>query len=75
MTFVCPHCGTDKSTLNGLCSHCMKFSSLVQPEPSGEARKAAFDILRKHPGCLRQDVVLNDLIDEIAIALDGHAHR
>lgn len=69
MTFACTHCGAEKQTLNGLCPKCHRFSSLEPKEPSREARQTAFKILSKHPDCLRDDVVLNDLIDDIALAI------
>jgi hypothetical protein len=34
-----------------------------------EARQIAFSILTHHPDCLRDDVSLNDLIEEIAQAI------
>ena len=39
-------------------------------EPSAFARATAFNILTRHPECLRDDVTLNDLMDDIAIAID-----
>lgn len=40
-------------------------------EPSPSARQAAFRILQRHPPCLRDGVPLNDLIDDIAAAIDN----
>ena len=37
-----------------------------------EARQIAFLILTHHPDCLRDDVSLNDLIEEIARAIIDH---
>jgi hypothetical protein len=37
-----------------------------------EARQIAFTILIRHPDCLRDDVSLNDLIEEIAQAIIDH---
>lgn len=39
-------------------------------EPTAKARVKAFEILRRHPECLRDDTVMDDLIDEIARAID-----
>lgn len=39
-------------------------------EPSTAARKLALDILMRHPPCLRDDVPLNYLIDDIAASID-----
>lgn len=39
-------------------------------EPSSYARAKAFNALTKHPDCLKDDTVMNDLIDEIASAID-----
>ena len=41
-------------------------------EPSTEARQEAFNILARHPDCIRDDVVMNDLIDDIAQSLDAY---
>lgn len=70
MAIKCPHCGSEKTATNGLCPNCMKFSSLEPSRPTEAARHAAFSILQRHPDCLRDDVVLNDLIDDIATAID-----
>ena len=34
-----------------------------------DGRLTAFKILRRHPDCLKDDVSMNDLIDEIAEAI------
>lgn len=39
-------------------------------EPSAWARAKAFNALTRHSDCLKDDTVMNDLIDEIATALD-----
>lgn len=39
-------------------------------EPSTWARQVAFNLLTRHPDCLRDDTVMNDLIDDIAERLD-----
>jgi hypothetical protein len=46
---------------------------MTEREPTPAARAIAFKILRKHPECLRDDVVMNDLIDDIAAAIDSVA--
>lgn len=38
-------------------------------DPIGQARQIAFSILTKHPDCLRDDVSLSNLIDDIAAAI------
>lgn len=43
-------------------------------EPSTAARQEAFNILTRHPPCLRDDVSLSDLIDDIATAIDKARH-
>jgi hypothetical protein len=40
-------------------------------EPSASARQIAFSILTRHPDCVQDDVSLNDLIDDIAAAIDA----
>ena len=40
-----------------------------EPEPSSKARVKAFSILRSHPECLRDNAVMNELIDDIARAI------
>ena len=40
------------------------------PEPTTWARQQAFSILTRHPDCLKDDVSMNDLIDDIAERLD-----
>lgn len=39
-------------------------------EPTTWARLQAFEILTRHPDCLRDDAVMNGLIDDIADRLD-----
>lgn len=39
-------------------------------EPSASARLTAFNILQRHPRCVREYEPLNDLIDDIAFAID-----
>jgi hypothetical protein len=39
-------------------------------EPSAWARHQAFNILQRHPPCLRDDVPMNYFIDDIADRLD-----
>lgn len=39
-------------------------------EPSTAARKLASDILMRHPPCLRDDVPMNYLIDDIAASIE-----
>lgn len=44
--------------------------------PGGEeARAIAFRILQRHPDCLRDDVVMNDLIEDIASAISPSPAR
>jgi hypothetical protein len=45
--------------------------SPLDREPSKAARATAFQILTNHPDCLRDDTVLNGLIDDIAAAVDA----
>lgn len=40
-------------------------------EPSTKSRHIAFQILTRHGDCLIDDVSLNDLIDDIAKAIDA----
>ena len=40
-------------------------------ELSAEARQEAFNILSRHSDCIRDDVVMNELIDDIAQSLDA----
>lgn len=48
--------------------------SVLRDTPSeGEARQRAFNILSKHPQCLRDDEPLQDLIEDIAIAIRAAA--
>jgi hypothetical protein len=42
-------------------------------EPSTESRQKAFAILIRHGDVLQDDASLNDLIDDIAAAIDGAA--
>ena len=42
----------------------------MNSEPSTTARQTAFNILTRHPTCLTDDMPLNDLIDDIADAID-----
>lgn len=43
---------------------------MTETEPSAWARAKAFNALTRYPDCLKDDTVMNDLIDEIAEALD-----
>ena len=38
-------------------------------EKLAQARLVAFHILTKHPDCLRDDVPLNELVEDIAVAI------
>lgn len=39
-------------------------------EPTEASRQTAFSLLLRHPDVLQDDVSLNDLIDDIATAID-----
>ena len=41
----------------------------TEKQPSGAARQQAFEILRRHPDCLRDDTVQDELLEDIAAAL------
>lgn len=69
--FFCTHCGAVKETLNGLCAQCSKFSHEEPREPSAATRQRAFGILQRHPDCLRDDVMLNELIEDIAEQIEA----
>lgn len=43
---------------------------MTERDPTTWARHQAFNILTRHPDCLRDDVVMDDLIDDIAARLD-----
>jgi hypothetical protein len=43
---------------------------MTDREPSTWARQVAFNLLTRHPDCLRDDVVMNEFIDDIADRLD-----
>lgn len=43
---------------------------MKSPEPSAGSRQEAFAILTQHGDVLQDDVSLNDLIDDIAAAID-----
>ena len=44
---------------------------MSEREPSAAARVIAFKILTRHPDVLQDDVSMNDLIDDIASAIDA----
>ena len=46
------------------------MSDETKKDPSAWAKSKAFNALTKHPECLLDDMVLTDLIDEIAAAID-----
>lgn len=43
----------------------------TQSEPTAASRQTAFGIVTRHGECFHDDVSLNDLIDEIATAIDA----
>jgi hypothetical protein len=40
-------------------------------EPTTGSRQTAFNILKRHGDCFADDVSLNDLLDDIAAAIDA----
>ena len=44
-------------------------------QPSGEARHMAYKILTRHPTCLADDEPLDDLIEDIACAIESGPFR
>ncbi len=54
--------------------HPMDDTTGFEEPAMNDARNTAFQILIRHPDCLRDDVSLNGLIEDIAAAIEG-SHR